>query len=148
MTVIFEKTLAEDQIERDLIPQVCKHLLQSQGSFCIWLRGDLGAGKTTLAGKLLHGLGLAANIPVLSPTFTYMTEYKTSRGLIAHLDLYRMVEGDLDSVSTLLADRKFKGMIVEWPERCPRAEEISPTLILDISFAGNNARCYQLSSAV
>lgn len=145
MTLIFEKILREEQIEEDLIPQVCKLLTQSKDSFCLWLRGDLGAGKTTLGGKLLHGLGLPANVPVLSPTFTYMTEYKTSTGLIAHLDLYRMVDGDLDSVSTLLADRKFAGMVVEWPERCPGAEEISPTLILDISFAESNSRKYRLT---
>lgn len=145
MNVVFDQIASEDQLVGHLIPKILSFLSAAEKPFCLWLRGELGAGKTTLAGKLLHGLGVPANIPVLSPTFTYMTEYKTASGLIAHLDLYRMVEGDVDSVATLLADRTFVGLVVEWPERCPQAAEIAPTLILDISFAGSDARSYRLS---
>lgn len=134
MTALFDKVAGEDQVSSVIIPIICEHLKSSPKMFCLWLRGDLGAGKTTFAGKLLHGLGLSARVPVLSPTFTYLTEYKLPHGIVAHLDLYRMRDGDDESVSSLFAERSFVGLIVEWPERCPNAEEIAPTGILDIFF--------------
>lgn len=117
--------------------------LSSKNEFCIWLRGDLGAGKTTFSGALLHALGLPTNIPVLSPTFTYMTEYDIHQKKIAHMDLYRLVDGDSDSVESLLAQREFWGIIVEWPERCAEARVIKPTHVLDISYVGDLQRRYQ-----
>ena len=134
MTALFDQIAQEEQVADFITPFICEHLRASPKMFCIWLRGELGAGKTTFAGKLLHGLGLSARVPVLSPTFTYLTEYKLSGGIVAHLDLYRMRDGDNESVSSLFAGRSFMGLIVEWPERCPKAEEIAPTAILDISF--------------
>lgn len=138
MTVLFDQIAKEDQVPDLIIPYVCEYLKKSKPSFCLWLRGDLGAGKTTFADKLLHGLGLPSRVPVLSPTFTYLTEYKLSNGVVAHLDLYRMAAGDSESVSSLVAERSFIGLIVEWPERCPKAEEIAPTAILDIFFAADD----------
>jgi tRNA threonylcarbamoyl adenosine modification protein YjeE len=151
MSVVFDQITSEDQVEDLIIPEVCRQLGAAK-PFCLWLRGDLGAGKTTFAGKLLHGLGLSKRIPVLSPTFTYLTEYKIAEGLmpgtIAHLDLYRMAEGDGESVAALFAERIFVGKIVEWPERCPKAEDIAPTAILDISFPkdDNQKRRYVFSN--
>lgn len=142
MNVVFDLVAAEDQVVAELIPKVTASLMKEAKPFCLWLRGDLGAGKTTFAGKLLHGLGLNTRIPVLSPTFTYLTEYKLPFGIVAHLDLYRMPRDDHESITMLLADRTFAGMIVEWPERCPESDEIAPTGILDISFASDNSRRY------
>lgn len=110
-------------------------VLKASGPFVLWLQGDLGAGKTTLAGELLHALGLLPNIPVLSPTFTFMTEYETPFGLVAHLDLYRLASGDDDSVEALLVNRKFAGLIVEWPDRTPNAPSIKKTHAIKIDFA-------------
>lgn len=138
MTVLLDQIATEDQVSTLMIPYVCEYLKTAASPFCLWLRGDLGAGKTTFAGKLLHGLGLSNRVPVLSPTFTYLTEYKLPIGVIAHLDLYRMAAGDHESVSSLFADRVFAGLIVEWPERCPRAEEIAPTVLLDILFPADD----------
>ena len=128
-----------------MLPPVNALLSKEPRPFCLWLRGDLGAGKTSFAGKLLHSLGLPARVPVLSPTFTYLTEYQLPFGLVAHLDLYRMSKGDQESVSSLLADRVFAGLIVEWPERCADADVIAPTFILDISFSSDESRRYVLT---
>jgi tRNA threonylcarbamoyl adenosine modification protein YjeE len=108
--------------------------LMAGGPFVLWLQGDLGAGKTTLAGELLHALGVPPNVPVLSPTFTFMTEYETPFGLVAHLDLYRLVGDDNDAVDALLAHRKFAGILVEWPERAPEAPSIKKTHTIRIHF--------------
>lgn len=108
--------------------------LKARGQFVLWLQGELGAGKTTLAGELLHALGVPPNVPVLSPTFTFMTEYETPFGPVAHLDLYRLGGGDDDAVEALLAHRKFAGVIVEWPERATEAPSIKKTHTIKIDF--------------
>ena len=108
--------------------------LKARGQFVLWLQGELGAGKTTLAGELLHALGVPRNVPVLSPTFTFMTEYETPFGLLAHLDLYRLGGDDEDAVDALLAHRKFAGVLVEWPERAPEAPSIKKTHTISIDF--------------
>lgn len=126
------------RVKRANLPNLASQVadsLKSKGHFVLWLQGELGAGKTTFAGELLHALGLPVNVPVLSPTFTFMTEYETPFGLVAHLDLYRLAAGDDDSVEALLAHRKFFGLIVEWPERTPDAPSIKKTHALKISFA-------------
>lgn len=109
--------------------------LKIKGQFVLWLQGDLGAGKTTFAGELLHALGLPPNVPVLSPTFTFMTEYETPFGLVAHLDLYRLADGDDDAVEALLTHRKFAGLLVEWPERAPNAPSIRKTHAIRMQIA-------------
>lgn len=118
--------------------------LRPKDRFCLWLTGDLGVGKTTFAGILLHELGLPRDVPVLSPTFTYMTEYEFDRKKVAHMDLYRLIEGDDDSLEVFFADRVFWGVIVEWPEKCPQAPKIAPTHRLEISFVSNDKRRYRL----
>jgi tRNA threonylcarbamoyladenosine biosynthesis protein TsaE len=119
----------------DAYPQICTEVVQDlleDEPFVLWLSGDLGAGKTTVAGALLRALGLAPNIPVLSPTFTYLTEYDTLSGRVGHMDLYRLVQGDHDSLEALVSGRDFRGLIVEWPERAAGAERIAPTRILEL----------------
>ncbi|HTQ35478.1 MAG TPA: tRNA (adenosine(37)-N6)-threonylcarbamoyltransferase complex ATPase subunit type 1 TsaE, partial [Steroidobacteraceae bacterium] len=59
-----------------------------EGTLIAWLHGELGAGKTTLARGLLHGLGEPG--PVRSPTYGLLAEYATPAGPVLHLDLYRL----------------------------------------------------------
>jgi tRNA threonylcarbamoyladenosine biosynthesis protein TsaE len=124
------------------LPEVSKvvaaHILRAASDpVVVWLRGDLGAGKTTLAKELLYALGLPREVPVLSPTYTYMTEYKLKQGLFAHMDLYRLVEGDNDSVEMLLSGRQFKGLIVEWPERAPTSPFLERAFEINLSIRGD-----------
>lgn len=89
------------------------------------LRGELGAGKTTLVGGLLAALGHAG--PVRSPTYTLIEPYEIagehkSDGNVArhcyHLDLYRLVE-PLQLEELGFRDLLEPGalLLVEWPER-------------------------------
>jgi tRNA threonylcarbamoyladenosine biosynthesis protein TsaE len=57
----------------------------------IVLEGDLGAGKTFLSRAICRALGVAANEPVLSPTFTLVHEL-AGRCQIVHADLYRLAD--------------------------------------------------------
>ncbi|MGB5596008.1 MAG: tRNA (adenosine(37)-N6)-threonylcarbamoyltransferase complex ATPase subunit type 1 TsaE, partial [Crocosphaera sp.] len=52
------------------------------------LKGDLGAGKTTLVQGIGEGLGITD--PIVSPTFTLINEYNQGRLPLYHLDLYRL----------------------------------------------------------
>jgi tRNA threonylcarbamoyl adenosine modification protein YjeE len=122
---------------------------ESGGPFCLWLQGGLGAGKTTLTGYLLRALGLPPNIPVTSPTYTYMNEYCISSGenagWYAHLDLYR-ASSNLDVSELGVFDaRPFRGFIVEWPEMLSDPESLAPTHVLRIELAeGGARRSYEL----
>jgi tRNA threonylcarbamoyladenosine biosynthesis protein TsaE len=52
------------------------------------LDGVMGAGKTTLTKGLARGLGFTGE--VTSPTYTYIHEYPTPKGTLAHIDAYRL----------------------------------------------------------
>ena len=80
------------------------------------LAGDLGAGKTTLAQAICRGLGVREE--VTSPTYAIVHEYHGARGVVYHLDLYRLEHPrELANVgwSDMLASPAI--VIVEWPER-------------------------------
>lgn len=81
----------------------------------IALQGDLGAGKTTFVKSFMKDIG-SINL-VNSPTFSIVNEYESNRGVVYHMDLYR-----LESIEELL-DIGFEEYIdsgelciIEWPE--------------------------------
>lgn len=80
----------------------------------LYLRGELGAGKSTLARALLRALGVTGAIR--SPTYTLVERYPLSSGGEAwHLDLYRI--GDADELEFLGLDGGEATLwLVEWPE--------------------------------
>jgi tRNA threonylcarbamoyladenosine biosynthesis protein TsaE len=82
----------------------------------VGLRGDLGAGKTTLVRGLLRALGVEGAIR--SPTFSLLEEYLTPAARVLHLDLYRLARAD-DLAALGLADFDESGglWLIEWPER-------------------------------
>ncbi len=81
----------------------------------VFLRGELGAGKSTLARALLRALGVQGAIR--SPTYTLVERYPLADGDEAlHLDLYRI--GDAGELEFLgLPDAEAALWLVEWPER-------------------------------
>ena len=83
------------------------------------LRGDLGAGKTTLTQGIARGLGIADTVS--SPTYTLLAEYPGRRGRLVHADLYRLTDADAVESTGLpdLVGRTDSLLVVEWPDRWP-----------------------------
>lgn len=87
------------------------------------LRGDLGAGKSTLARAIARGVGVIGPMP--SPTFNLMFRYPAAHGKeLVHIDLYRLEK--VEEVreigwSELPGDDEI--VLIEWPER---AEDVLP----------------------
>ena len=87
----------------------------------ILLRGDLGAGKTTLVKGIAEGFGAASADDVTSPTFTLVHEYRGPRAALYHIDLYRV---DTDRELETLGLDDLAGpesiLLIEWGEKFPR----------------------------
>lgn len=116
--------------------------LLEPGDF-VSLQGELGAGKTTLAQGLARGLGVAAETPVTSPTYTLLNIYPT-RIPLYHFDLYRL-GGDDDALAAGF-DEYFSGngiCLVEWPERLTSLLPESRLEIL-LEYQGDDARRIEL----
>jgi tRNA threonylcarbamoyladenosine biosynthesis protein TsaE len=87
----------------------------------VLLRGDLGAGKTTLAKGIISGLGAAREEDVTSPTFNLVHVFQNQAPQpvkVYHVDLYRL-EGTHDLESIALEDVLAEPCIaiIEWSER-------------------------------
>ena len=107
----------------------------------VYLTGDLGAGKTTLARSWLRTLGVHGLIR--SPTYTLIEPYQLSGGLsVFHMDLYRVSDPiELEDIGV----REYFGpeslVMIEWPERgSPLLPQADPSVDLSITVAGRNAK--------
>ena len=85
----------------------------------IVLRGDMGAGKTTLVKGIAAALGAASTDDVTSPTFTLVHEYQGRRVRLIHLDLYRLeTEHEVEGLGLWeMADAPDALVIVEWGDK-------------------------------
>jgi len=87
----------------------------------VLLRGELGAGKTTLVKGIAAALEAAAEEDVTSPTFTLVHEYRGPRVVVYHIDLYRVdTARELETLGLddLRSDNSI--LLIEWGEKFPR----------------------------
>jgi len=86
----------------------------------VLLRGDLGAGKTTLVKGIAAAFEAAAEEDVTSPTFTLVHEYRGPRANLYHIDLYRAdTPRELETLGLddLRSDDSI--LLIEWGEKFP-----------------------------
>jgi tRNA threonylcarbamoyladenosine biosynthesis protein TsaE len=82
----------------------------------VFLRGELGSGKSTFARGVLRALGVQG--PIKSPSYTLLETYELPTITAIHLDLYRLLDPEeLEHLG--LPDYHRPGFLwlVEWPER-------------------------------
>ena len=99
----------------------------------IFLKGNLGAGKTTLTRGILQGLGYKGQVK--SPTYNLVELYKISRLYFYHFDFYRFTDPmEWEEAGFREYFNKDSICLIEWPER---AEELLPIPDIEISFTIN-----------
>jgi tRNA threonylcarbamoyladenosine biosynthesis protein TsaE len=99
------------------------------------LSGPMGAGKTTFTKGLGRGLGVSALVS--SPTYTYAHEYPTPKGVLVHIDAYRLDDsrklwamGLQDWLQTARA------IVIEWGEALQSELPEARVIRFEIDFEG------------
>jgi tRNA threonylcarbamoyladenosine biosynthesis protein TsaE len=102
----------------------------------LYLRGELGSGKTSCARSLLHTLGVTAT--VRSPTYTLVDTYSVGDLSCVHVDLYRLrSSSEVEELGLRDQTGPHHLMLIEWPEKggdaVPRAD-----VDLQLRYAGES----------
>ncbi len=106
----------------------------------IGLKGELGAGKTTLVQMIAKELGIQN--PVTSPTFVIVQAYPIAHPVFSrliHIDAYRVTPKDAHTIGwdSYVADST-NLMLVEWPENIPEFPKDAAVITLEVT--GENSR--------
>ncbi|HEY2645639.1 MAG TPA: tRNA (adenosine(37)-N6)-threonylcarbamoyltransferase complex ATPase subunit type 1 TsaE [Candidatus Acidoferrales bacterium] len=121
----------------------------------VLLKGDLGAGKTTLTKGIISGLGAAREEDVTSPTFNLVHEFgipvavgtgsNPHSSKVYHVDLYRIENFQgLESLGIEDALSETAIVIIEWPERFTFRTDW-PTVEIRLEHAGGDSRRISIS---
>src|ERR1700722_8271354 len=87
----------------------------------VLLRGDIGAGKTTLGKGMAPVFEAAEQEDVPSPTFTLVHEYRGPRATLYHIDLYRIdTQRELETLGLDDLRTNESILLIEWGEKFPR----------------------------
>ncbi len=112
----------------------------------VLLRGDLGAGKTTLVKGIAAGFEAAEEEDVTSPTFTLIHEYRGPRANLYHIDLYRIdTQRELETLG--LDDLRAEPgsiLLIEWGEKFPRLQR-ERDVEISLERDGENGRRIRIS---
>ena len=114
----------------------------------VLLRGDLGAGKTTMVKGIADAFHAASTDDVTSPTFTLIHEYRAPEMSVYHIDLYRIdTQRELDTLGLdeLINDER-NLVLIEWGEKFPRLVKERDAEI-SIDRAGPEQRTVRVSFA-
>lgn len=106
------------------------------------VRGELGAGKTTLTRAIARALGITEH--VTSPTFALAQRYDGVIPLL-HIDAYRLSGADDEELGLLLDGAADALTVIEWPEHLG-ADLGEPRVEVDLRHGGADRRLVALAS--
>jgi tRNA threonylcarbamoyladenosine biosynthesis protein TsaE len=112
----------------------------------VLLRGDLGAGKTTLVKGIAAAFEAAQEEDVTSPTFTLVHEYRGPRANLFHIDLYR-IDTSRELETLALDDLRSENsiLLIEWGEKFPRLQR-ERDVEISLERKGENGRRIKIVS--
>lgn len=120
----------------------------------VYLRGDLGAGKTTLVRGLLRALGFHGHVK--SPTFNLVELYEISGLHFSHFDFYRLRD-PLEWKDAGFEEHFTVGRVclIEWPENAGRLPGADIAILLrhaprgrEVVIAAETERGFQCLSEI
>jgi tRNA threonylcarbamoyladenosine biosynthesis protein TsaE len=113
------------------------------------LRGDLGAGKTTLVKGIAEAFQAATQDDVTSPTFTLVHEYRGPERTLYHIDLYRLdTERELATLGLEdMSNEEGAILLIEWGEKFDRLQKLRDLEIV-LERTGENSRRITVSSSL
>lgn len=143
LSIFLKDDFASQQIGADIA-------LALKGGMLVFLQGDLGAGKTTLARAIIRQLVGDVDHEVPSPTYSIVQTYEGSKlsGVpsIIHSDLYRISSGDEIDELGLTENDPNQLILVEWPQNGEGALGY-PDLTLSL-IEKNDGRLLEISANV
>ena len=124
--------MTEQKISNKVLQEITTHSAEETIAFgrtlagllvppkLVLLRGDLGAGKTTLVKGIAGAFEAAAEEDVTSPTFTLVHEYRGPKATLYHIDLYR-IDTPRELETLALDDLRSENaiLLIEWGEKFP-----------------------------
>lgn len=103
-----------DETETEKLGQKLAKVLSSR--ICIFLEGDLGAGKTTFTRGLIRAMGYTGIVK--SPTYTLVESYEFDACSVYHFDLYRLADPEeLEYIGVRDYFNDKSVVVVEWPDK-------------------------------
>lgn len=113
MQAIISLTLKDEKATENLARAMAS---ASFPGLVVFLKGELGSGKTTFVRGFLRGLNFSGSVK--SPTYTLVEEYDFAWGALYHFDLYRLAHpGELEFIGIREYFAESAMVLVEWPER-------------------------------
>ena len=105
---------------------------------CIFLIGEIGAGKTTFTRSLINYFQKREGMKqtqVLSPTFNLLYEYDIKKIKVMHYDLYRIKNSKELSQLGIFDENLTSIKIIEWPQLIET--NVTDRLEIHLSYASN-----------
>ncbi|MBK7009550.1 MAG: tRNA (adenosine(37)-N6)-threonylcarbamoyltransferase complex ATPase subunit type 1 TsaE [Saprospiraceae bacterium] len=101
--------------------------------------GEVGSGKTTLIRQICGIMGVQDEVS--SPTFSLVNEYMSSRGVVYHIDLYRLnTEREAFEAGVMEYIDSGEICLIEWPELIASWLSAYPCVVFSLSHEENKRK--------